>query len=76
MTKRDDIVWISKQPQRFLNGPRLAIFEEGAPVTELRKRFIGAPEHVERYLTFVAEDHHTLPGLRRYLLAQLGKAKR
>jgi len=32
VTKRDDIVWISKQPRRFLNGPRLAIFEEGAPV--------------------------------------------
>ncbi|MDG2307093.1 MAG: cytochrome P450 [Candidatus Binatia bacterium] len=32
ITKRDDIVSISKQPQRFLNGPRLAIFEEGAPV--------------------------------------------
>jgi cholest-4-en-3-one 26-monooxygenase len=32
ITKRADIVWISKQPTRFLNGPRLAIFEEGAPV--------------------------------------------
>lgn len=32
VTKRDDIVWISKQPKRFQNGPRLAIFEEGAPV--------------------------------------------
>ena len=32
ITKREDIVWISKQPKRFLNAPRLAIFEEGAPV--------------------------------------------
>jgi cholest-4-en-3-one 26-monooxygenase len=32
VTKRDDIVWISKQPKRFQNAPRLAIFEEGAPV--------------------------------------------
>ena len=32
VTKRADIVWISKQPSRFLNAPRLAIFEEGAPV--------------------------------------------
>ena len=32
VTKRADIVRISKQPERFLNGPRLAIFEEGAPV--------------------------------------------
>jgi cholest-4-en-3-one 26-monooxygenase len=32
VTKRSDILWISKQPERFQNGPRLAIFEEGAPV--------------------------------------------
>lgn len=32
ITKHADIVSISKQPRRFLNGPRLAIFEEGAPV--------------------------------------------
>jgi cholest-4-en-3-one 26-monooxygenase len=32
VTRRDDLVWISKQPRRFLNAPRLAIFEEGAPV--------------------------------------------
>jgi cytochrome P450 len=32
VTRREDIVWISKQPTRFLNAPRLAIFEEGAPV--------------------------------------------
>ncbi len=32
ITKHADVVSISKQPTRFLNGPRLAIFEEGAPV--------------------------------------------
>ena len=32
MTRRADIVWISKQPERFINGPRLAIFEQGGPV--------------------------------------------
>ncbi len=37
VTKRADIVWVSKQPQRFLNGPRLAIFEEGAPVEGERR---------------------------------------
>ena len=31
VTRRSDIVWISKQPKRFLNAPRLAIFEEGRP---------------------------------------------
>jgi cholest-4-en-3-one 26-monooxygenase len=37
VTKRDDIVWISKQPTRFQNAPRLAIFEEGAPVEGERR---------------------------------------
>ena len=32
VVRRADVVWISKQPERFLNGPRLAIFEQGAPV--------------------------------------------
>ncbi len=31
VTKRSDIVSISKQPERFLNAPRLAVFEEGGP---------------------------------------------
>ncbi len=34
ITKRADIVWISKQPERFLNGPRLAVFPEGAQPDE------------------------------------------
>jgi cholest-4-en-3-one 26-monooxygenase len=32
VTRRDDVVTISKQPRLFLNAPRLAIFEQGAPV--------------------------------------------
>jgi len=31
VTKRKDVVWISKQPERFRNGPRLAVFEGGSP---------------------------------------------
>ena len=34
ITRRADIVWLSKQPKRFLNAPRLAIFEEGQPIEE------------------------------------------
>ncbi len=37
VTKRADIVRISKQPERFLNAPRLAIFEQGAPVEGERR---------------------------------------
>ena len=37
IARREDVVWISKQPTRFLNAPRLAIFEEGAPVEGERK---------------------------------------
>ena len=50
VTRRADIVWISKQPERFINGPRLAIFEEGAPV-EGERTFVrqllnmDPPEH-------------------------------
>ncbi len=52
VTKREDIVWISKQPQRFLNAPRLAIFEEGAPVEgerTLARHLLNMdpPEHAE-----------------------------
>ncbi len=50
VTRRADLVWISKQPERFVNGPRLAIFEQGAPVVGER-RFVrqllnmDPPEH-------------------------------
>jgi len=39
VTRRSDLVWISKQPTRFINGPRLAIFEQGEPV-EGERRFV------------------------------------
>jgi len=50
VTRRADVVWISKQPERFINGPRLAIFEQGAPV-EGERTFVrqllnmDPPEH-------------------------------
>jgi len=31
VTKHEDICWISRQPKRFLNAPRLAVFEEREP---------------------------------------------
>ncbi len=48
VTKRRDILWLSKQPKRFLNAPRLAIFEEGAPPAERDIRHLlvmDPPEH-------------------------------
>ncbi len=48
VTRRADIVWISKQPTRFLNAPRLAIFEEGEPPEERDVRHLlnmDPPEH-------------------------------
>ncbi len=52
VVRRADVVWLSKQPERFLNGPRLAIFEEGAPV-EGERTFVrqllnmDPPEHAK-----------------------------
>jgi cholest-4-en-3-one 26-monooxygenase len=52
VTRRADIVWLSKQPTRFINGPRLAVFEEGAPV-EGERKFVrqllnmDPPDHAE-----------------------------
>ena len=52
VTRRSDIVWISKQPKRFLNAPRLAVFEEGGP-PEGERNFVrhllnmDPPEHPE-----------------------------
>ncbi|HEB91675.1 MAG TPA: cytochrome P450 [Deltaproteobacteria bacterium] len=50
VTRRADIVWISKQPTRFINGPRLAIFEEGAPVE-------GERTFVRQLLNMDPPDH-------------------
>jgi cholest-4-en-3-one 26-monooxygenase len=51
ITRRADIVWISKQPERFINAPRLAVFEGGGPVKE--RTFVrqllnmDPPEHAQ-----------------------------
>jgi len=50
VTKRADIVWLSKQPERFINAPRLAIFEEGAPVE-------GERTFVRQLLNMDPPDH-------------------
>jgi cholest-4-en-3-one 26-monooxygenase len=50
VTRREDIVWISKQPTRFINGPRLAIFEGGAPVE-------GERTFVRQLLNMDPPDH-------------------
>ena len=34
VVRRADIVWLSKQPDRFVNAPRLAVFERGGPIEE------------------------------------------
>ncbi len=50
ITRRVDIVWLSKQPTRFLNAPRLAIFEEGQPIEERDTRHLlnmDPPEHTK-----------------------------
>jgi cholest-4-en-3-one 26-monooxygenase len=40
VTKRADIVRISKQPRRFQNAPRLAVFVEGGPPPDPEKRVV------------------------------------
>jgi cholest-4-en-3-one 26-monooxygenase len=48
VVRRADIVWLSKQPERFRNAPRLAIFEEGGPVERREVRHLlnmDPPEH-------------------------------
>jgi len=50
VTRRADIVWLSKQPDRFINAPRLAIFEEGAPVE-------GERTFVRQLLNMDPPDH-------------------
>jgi cytochrome P450 len=53
VTKRADIVWISKQPERFLNAPRLAVFVEGGTPPDPEKRVVrqllnmDPPQHAE-----------------------------
>ena len=55
MTKRADIVWLSKQPERFLNAPRVAVFADspppdpGRPNRELLRHLLNMdpPDHAE-----------------------------
>ena len=50
VTRRADVVWISKQPERFINAPRLAIFEQGEPVE-------GERHFVRQLLNMDPPDH-------------------
>ena len=52
VTKHEDIVWISRQPRRLLNAPRLAVFPEFAPPEEderIARHLLNmdAPDHSE-----------------------------
>jgi cholest-4-en-3-one 26-monooxygenase len=50
VTRRADIVWLSKQPKRFVNAPRLAVFEGGGPVEKRGVRQLlnmDPPEHAQ-----------------------------
>ena len=53
VTRRADIVWISKQPRRFQNAPRLAVFPEGGTPPDPEKRVVrqllnmDPPQHAE-----------------------------
>ena len=50
VTKHEDIVWLSRQPQRMLNAPRLAVFPQFAPPEE--------DERIARHLLNMdAPDH-------------------
>ncbi len=50
ITKHEDIRWISRQPERMLNAPRLAVFPEFAPPEE--------DERVARHLLNMDEPDH------------------
>jgi cytochrome P450 len=50
ITKHEDIRWISRQPERLLNAPRLAVFPEFAPPEE--------DERVARHLLNMDEPDH------------------
>lgn len=50
VTRRADIVWLSKQPERFINAPRLAVFEQGGPV-------VGERRMVRQLLNMDPPDH-------------------
>ena len=41
VVKRADIVWLSKQPNRFVNAPRVAIFADSPPPDPTRPNRAG-----------------------------------
>ncbi len=55
VVRRADIVWLSKQPERFLNAPRVAVFADspppdpGRPNRELLRHLLNMdpPDHAE-----------------------------
>jgi cholest-4-en-3-one 26-monooxygenase len=51
VTKHEDIVWISRQPRRLLNAPRLAVFPEFAPPNE--------DERIARHLLNMDDPDHS-----------------
>jgi len=52
ITKHEDIVWLSKQPKRFLNNPRLAVFPEVEAATE------GVPDEQGLHLLIMDPPMH------------------
>jgi cytochrome P450 len=58
ITKHEDIRWISRQPQRLLNAPRLAVFPQFAPPSE--------DERIARHLLNMDSPDH---GIYRKLAA-------
>jgi cholest-4-en-3-one 26-monooxygenase len=71
VTRRADIVRLSKQPEKFLNAPRLAIFEKGAPPKnrDFARHLLNMdpPEHAA--LRKVASGWFTPRAIRRRLPA-------
>jgi cholest-4-en-3-one 26-monooxygenase len=51
VTKHEDVVWISRQPRRLLNAPRLAVFPEFAPPNE--------DERIARHLLNMDDPDHS-----------------
>jgi cytochrome P450 len=52
VTRHEDIVWVSRQPRRLLNAPRLAVFPAFAPPAEDERMArhllnMDAPDHAE-----------------------------
>lgn len=55
VVRRADIVWLSKQPERFLNAPRVAVFTESPPPDPA-----GGDRNVVRHLLNMDPPEHPL----------------